>query len=285
MRKIILAVMAVGILGTGVFLACEKEKNPMVDQQSQTEKVKLDKSNLLSTEQLIDQTGIDIHELSMRPYIVDFASTLVTNVNTLISQSTISSSELSQMQALVDEIQQISNEGNYDAMYSRFEHLSKIITRHGGYFHNNVFYGLQDFDFNGKKYSIPVNYMTVMQEEAKVLWNAITTDYPSIVKLDIEWQKQILSEALKIELRRRDGLPYQGDLKGCLQSAHNEATAAMSIATLTFTLGMAQCGVFILPWAIGACLAGNAALYAYNIYSAQSAHNTAVENCHFRYGN
>jgi hypothetical protein len=233
----------------------------------------------------VKKTGININELSEKQYIVETVSTLWENMEMAKNKQPMPEAELNDMRNLIERIEYANAKGVYNEVFALTMNFSQIVDKNGGFFHNNKQYSLEDYEYDGQKYLLPVRYMDDMQQQAISLLDNINKDYPVFNKLPSDLQVEVLSSAFLINLEKRYDRPYQNPLQTCIQDAGLACTAALTLATVSYTISLANCSAYVIPWAIGACLIVNTVIYAAACYSAYDTYNTKVENCNFRYGN
>jgi hypothetical protein len=285
MKKLLVTLLGVVIVGGAIFHACKKEDKVFVNNDVN----KVQKCILVEYEEidnLIEQTGININDLSNASYINDVASAIWTDMETLMTKEPLSIESLNEMQNLTVQLNFANDAGDYNGILSFSMQFSEIVNNNIGFFHNNNMYDLQDFEYNGQIYSLPIQYMEDMQEQAISLWEGINADYSNFENLNSDLQIEVISIALLLNLETRYDLPLEPtQLETCTRSAGISLTVALTAATAVYTAGLAGCSAYVHPVAIGGCMLYVTGVYGYACYSAYDTYATKVENCQLKYGN
>lgn len=187
--RYIIATLFVMVIGTGMFLACEKSESSITNQSIDN---KIQKSNY---DDYIDSlsivTGIDIIELSQKQYIIDYNQDITIYLINLESElENIDDTIINNENYLFWHdlyLKANENESNMDSLLFYYQIFS-CISYDNEYLNSN--------SYNGTTYMLANDMTLNLQNNYNTLYNAISQDYQDFSSLNYELQMNVIIESL-----------------------------------------------------------------------------------------
>ncbi len=214
--RVFLGVVTMLVIGAGIFYACQKEENKLINNEKKVEKL-INYDDYVN--KLSEQTGIKIVELSQKLYLKEFGERILIHTAQLEAETANITAEKCREQSLYwrNLSEKTINETNMNILYSYYQIFS--ITS----YHRN---DLDKVTYNGNIYLCANKMLSILKDDYDALYGAIIKDYPNFKKLDINIQQEVLIEALCYG-------PCEDDLK----RAYKKATKKYVLTMVTCIAG------------------------------------------------
>ncbi len=305
-RKIYAAIVAGLILAGGtLFWTCAKDENLLSKNNSYTQnlKPKFGKDSLLWVEnfqlearmsECKERFGLDIYEFALAPDLTAIEEELNYFFGCFQERiENMSPEEISAMFGIENFeedfklLTEYLQKGEYEKASLMYEKVAPLI-------HCEWKHGDDYMELNGEKYDIPMQIIMAHSSRIKEHMEGLYKEFPVLLGMEEKDVQMALETAFftsivhygkGIKLPNTKLPSGAGALKDCQNSAGYAITAELAIASTSYTIGLASCGSFVVPWAIAACALGYSGAYAYAVYSAHQSYKTAMELCQYKYGN
>ena len=227
MKKIKLgtAIVAIVVVAGTVFYACKKDSQESLVNDAVSSKIeKSTTDDLLPIEELSEKTGIDIIDLSEKPYISEFGEILKYHTKKMVSQK-IPSGYFSE---IVNNIEIAMAENN---QYKQMEYYSNI----GAALYEESTLNLEKLEIGDDVYTFhtPTANFENLFSSTNRLFTSIGNDYPEFYQLDPTLQNQLISDAIWLHGKNK-GKPYFGPLE-------DKRDRRLTLAGVTYAAALILC--------------------------------------------
>lgn len=265
-----------------LFAGCEKES---------TDNIHVSKSNIQHSyyfleenfiQNIMDEYGIDILELSQSSLIRDLAQNILKTLasSNVIGQTKndISDYQISQLQSLLSAIQDAYNNGDENELFSLYESLCALCHDIDGFIFQESEYGFELFTYNQSQNPvyIPISFMEHSQITAKELYFDITHQYPNFDALDYNTQWNVIAAAIYCNIAQ-EKTTNPNDKEECLNEALRMYAVSMTAATAAYEAALIGCG-FSGPGVVG-CVILASSTYGVAMAVAAWQYKRAVKRC------